>query len=198
MSDTLANHWRQRMAGRSALCAVLLAVPVAVAAQISFSAGLDNVPFGVSTFAAGPDTSSIGPTGSVAPNQNLSTLLDDTGAAGTAAGAAPGGPAAGAPAASGTSDISGGGVIVPGPGDGGENPGPGGGGETPGGPGGPPSPEPPAPTPPTTPPTAPEPPAAPPAGPSVPGVTVPDVGSVVDSVANPVDQATGLLPGGDR
>ena len=73
MSDTLANQWRQRMAGRSALCAVLLAVPVAVAAQISFSAGLDNVPFGVSTLAAGPETSSIGPAGAAAPDQNLAT-----------------------------------------------------------------------------------------------------------------------------
>ena len=195
MSDTLANDWRQRMAGRSALCAVLLAVPVAVAAQISFSAGLDNVPFGVSTLAAGPGTTSIGPAGSVAPNQNLSTLLDDTpgtGAASAAAAAAAGGPVDGAPAPSGTGDISGGGAIVPGPGGGGETPGgPGGGGETPGGPGGTPGPTPP------TPPTTPEPPAPPPAQP-VPGVTVPDVGSVVDSVTAPIDQATGLLPGGGR
>jgi hypothetical protein len=195
MSDTLVNDWRQRMAGRSALCAVLLAVPVAVAAQISFSAGLDSVPFGVSTFAAGPDTSSIGRAGSVAPSQNLSTLLNDTSvAAGAAAGAATGGLSGSATTPGGTSDVSDGGIIVPGTGGGG-NPGDtGGGGENPGGPSGAP---PPTPTPPTpTPPATPEPPPATPVQPSVPGVTVPDAGGVINSVTDSVGQAPGLLPDG--
>ena len=196
MSDTLANQWRQRMAGRSALCAVLLAVPVAVAAQISFSAGLDNVPFGVSTLAAGPETSSIGPAGAAAPDQNLATPLDDAAAATATAAVTTGGGGPGT-TLGGTDDVSGG-VLPPGSGDGSQNTGDGDGG--PGGTGPePPSPAPtPTPTPVPTPPApAPEPPAAPPVQP-VPNVTVPDIGNVVDSVTDPVDQATGGLVGGGQ
>src|SRR5687768_11252990 len=138
MSDTLANQWRQRMAGRSALCAVLLAVPVAVAAQISFSAGLDNLPFGVSTLAAGPETSSIGPAGATAPAQNLAAAPGADAAAGaTATTVATGGGGGGATTGI-TDDVSGG--VVP----------PTGGGIDDGGPGGPTgNPTPPGPTPPT-------------------------------------------------
>ena len=194
MSDTLANQWRQRMAGRSALCAVLLAVPVAVAAQISFSAGLDNVPFGVSTLAAGPETSSIGAAGATAPSQNLATPVDGTGAAADAATSAAGTGGGPGTTVSGTTDVSGGfvpptspgGTGGPGPGDGGPN-----------GPGSP-SPTPPGPSPPTTPPApTPDPPATPPAPQPVPGVNVPDVGGIAEQVTDPVDQATGgLVPGG--
>jgi len=190
MSDTLANQWRQRMAGRSALCAVLLAVPVAVAAQISFSAGLDNLPFGVSTLAAGPEAGSTSPAGAAAPDQNLATPLDGgatTAAATTAAATGGGGPGS---TVSGPGDVSGG-VVPTAPGGGGEDPGSGGPGGT--------NPDPPGPTPPpTTPPApAPEPPATPPVPQPIPGVNVPDLGNVVEQVTDPVGQAAGLLPGGD-
>ena len=191
MSDTLANQWRQRMAGRSALCALLLAVPVAVAAQISFSAGLDNVPFGVSTLAAGPEASSIGPASATAPAQNLASAPAADGAAGgTATTVATGGGGGTATTTSITDDVSGG-VIPPTGGGDGDDGGPGTGGPGDGGPTGGPTPPGPAPAP--TPP-APEPPAAPQ---PIPGVTVPDVGNVVEQVTDPIDQATGgnLLPG---
>ena len=186
MQDTLANDWRQRMAGRSAVCAVLLAVPVAVAAQISFSAGLDNLPFGVSTLAGGPDA--IAPARSTPPAQNLTTLLDDAGAPALAGGG--GGDAAGTDPGA-TTDVSGGpGAVLP--------TGTGGGPTDTGGPGGPgpgtptpPTPEPPTGGPVPTPP-APEPPAPAP----VPSVPVPDTGGVVDDAVGTVEGATGLqVPG---
>lgn len=197
MQDTLADNWRQRMAGRSAVCAVLLAVPVAVAAQISFSAGLDNVPFGVSTFAAGPQTSSIGSSNTATPGQNLTTLLDDAQAAGPASGAGAtggdgggGGSPAGGPAPEGVAGGTGG--FDPGaPGDDGSGGGPGDGGPT----GPPDGPDPPEPVPPA--PTAPDPePPATPAPQPVPGVNVPDVGAAIDNVTAPIGQAGELLPGG--
>lgn len=198
MQDTLANNWRQRMAWRSAACAFLLAVPVAVAAQISFSSGLGNVPFGVSTFAAGPEQSSIGAQAPAARGQNLVTLLDDAGAPGQAtAGAPAGGTVASAGTGGGSAPLTGDPVAqVPGPPSIGDPTGASGGG--PADAGGPPRDNTTPPVPPPSPPApsggSTPPPSSPPAGP-VPGVSVPDPGGIVESVTDPVGQAAGLVPG---
>src|SRR5919198_5975245 len=60
MQDTLAHEWRRRMAARSSLCAMLLAVPVGVAALIGFSAGPGGLPLGISALTSGPTESAIG------------------------------------------------------------------------------------------------------------------------------------------
>jgi hypothetical protein len=54
LHDTLAQEWRRRMASRGIFAAVLLAVPVLMAAAIGFSAG-GGLPFGISSFASGPN-----------------------------------------------------------------------------------------------------------------------------------------------
>jgi hypothetical protein len=54
MQDTLAQDWRKRMAARSTVCAMLLAIPVLTAVLIGFSAGPGGLPFGISSLASGP------------------------------------------------------------------------------------------------------------------------------------------------
>jgi len=204
MHDTLANNWRQRMAGRSALCAVLLAVPVAVAAQISFSGGLGGVPFGVEALTDGPGAESIGTAPAPAQDQNLTRLLSGDSAAALAAGAQ--GDGSQSTGDGGGQILSGstpetvqdpvGGVDPPAATD------PLGGGGT--DPADPPSGPPPgsAPTPPADPGPQPSPPSASaidttPAPDPVPDVAVPDPGGVVGGVTQPLENAAnGILNGG--
>jgi len=205
MHDTLANNWRQRMAGRSALCAVLLAVPVAVAAQISFSGGLGGVPFGVEALTDGPAVESIGTAPAPATDQNLTRLLSGDPAAASAAGVQVDGS---------QSTGNGAAQILPGstpetvqdPVGGIDPPSatdpPGGGGTDPANsPGGPPPPGS-APTPPADPGPQPSPPPASPidttpAPDPVPDVAVPDPGGVVGGVTQPLENAAnGILNGG--
>lgn len=118
MQDTLAHEWRRRMAARSSLCAMLLAVPVGVAALIGFSAGPGGLPLGISSLANGPTENAIG----VAPSGDRSRALSQIARATTAAAvtvpavSATGPGAAGPPAAEGGAGglVDGGGASNPG------------------------------------------------------------------------------------
>jgi hypothetical protein len=59
VDDTLAGEWQKRMAARSGLVALLLAVPVLVAAVIGFSGGFGALPLGISSLATGPEESTL-------------------------------------------------------------------------------------------------------------------------------------------
>jgi hypothetical protein len=74
LHDTLAQEWRRRMASRGMFSAVLLAVPVLMAAAIGFSAGPGGLPFGISSFANGPNDSSLAG-GKDARGNNISRLI---------------------------------------------------------------------------------------------------------------------------
>jgi hypothetical protein len=81
--DTLAGEWRQRMATRGAMAAVLLAVPILVAAAIGFSAG-GGLPFGISSFASGPgDSSSSGSDKAGHGSDSISRLIGSSASAAT-------------------------------------------------------------------------------------------------------------------
>jgi hypothetical protein len=58
MQDTLAQDWRKRMAARSTVCAMLLAIPVLTAVVVGFSAGPGGLPFGISALTSGPSPES--------------------------------------------------------------------------------------------------------------------------------------------
>lgn len=170
MQDTLAHDWRKRMAARSTVCAMLLAVPVLVAALIGFSAGPGGLPFGISSLASGPGQNSIGVAGRSAQGNSVARLVGTTVTTATTTTPAP--PGAGV-AGVGAGGDAGGGTAGGGTGTGG---GTGGGGENRGGSG----------------PTR-KPPAAP-SRPSPPAATNPtDTGGVLDSVA---DTVNGLLGSG--
>lgn len=98
MQDTLAHDWRRRMAGRSILVAMLLAVPLLIAALIGFSGGVGGLSFGIGSIATGPEDS----TTSGAPQAAPPGLIGLGGVVGTVAG--PG--AAGAPAAGGGTGLT--------------------------------------------------------------------------------------------
>ena len=74
MQETLAYEWRRRMAARSSLVAMLLAVPVMAAVVIGFSGGVGSLPFGISSLAGGPSADSVGAQGGVAPALNLTAV----------------------------------------------------------------------------------------------------------------------------
>jgi hypothetical protein len=59
-NDTLAREWRRRMAARSTISALLLSIPVLVAATIGVNAGPGGLVSGFSSFVNGP---SGGPAG---------------------------------------------------------------------------------------------------------------------------------------
>jgi trimeric autotransporter adhesin len=57
MQETLAHDWSRRMAGRSILVAMLLAVPVLMGVVIGFSSGVGGLSFGIGSLASGPENS---------------------------------------------------------------------------------------------------------------------------------------------
>jgi hypothetical protein len=80
--DTLAQEWRHRMASRGAMAAVLLAVPILVAAAIGFSAG-GGLPFGISSFASGPGDSSSSTDKAGHGSDSISRLIGSSASAAT-------------------------------------------------------------------------------------------------------------------
>lgn len=56
MRKGLLVQWRRRIATRGLVTALLLAAPVAVAAEIGFSGGIGGLAGGLSTLASGPNT----------------------------------------------------------------------------------------------------------------------------------------------
>lgn len=185
MPETLAYEWRRRMAARSALCAMLLAIPVGVSALIGFSAP--------GTFSLGLDSLLTGPGGEVgaATAQSQGRILSRLAAA----------PAAVTPG----TGLGFTGTTPGPPGGGGEDPTtaiepPGPPGPVPGDPG-PPAP-PPNPSGPPSPPDTPDPPAPPPP-PDNPPVNVSPVndvvggvgGTVADTLDGPGNAAAGALGG---
>jgi len=88
LHDTLAQEWRRRMASRGVFSAVLLAVPVLVAAAIGFSAGPGGLPFGISSFANGPNDSSLAD-GAKQARGNITRLIGSASTATVSPAAAP-------------------------------------------------------------------------------------------------------------
>jgi hypothetical protein len=74
MQETLAHEWRKRMAARSTVCAMLLAIPVLVVVLIGFNGGLGALPFGISSLATGPSEQSISVNGQ-RPSSAVSRLV---------------------------------------------------------------------------------------------------------------------------
>jgi hypothetical protein len=88
LHDTLAQEWRRRMASRGVFSAVLLAVPVLVAAAIGFSAGPGGLPFGISSFANGPNDPSLAD-GATQARGNITRLIGSASTATVSPAAAP-------------------------------------------------------------------------------------------------------------
>jgi hypothetical protein len=184
--ETLAGEWQKRMAARSGLVALLLAIPVLVAAVIGFSGGLGAFPLGISSLATGPDEAPLEPASQPTRALNLG------GGTRTAAASLPGG----GPGASGsTAGSSGDGVATISPGStsfvptssGGAGSGSdgGSGGGSPGSSG--------------------SPPAAPPSSPSTPSQPAPSIqlpvdptGGAVSGAVNQVNETVGGVLDGDR
>jgi hypothetical protein len=169
------------MASRGVFSAVLLAVPVLVAAAIGFSAGPGGLPFGISSFANGPNDPSLADSAKNARG-NITRLIGSASTATVSPAAAPtsggassgrdGGGGGGSTGGGGSGGGGGGGGHVGSPGFGGSGSS-GGGGDSTGGGGT----------------TIPDPTGTnPPGGAS--GITVPDLPTQPPSGGNPLD---GLL-----
>jgi hypothetical protein len=94
MSNGLLAQWNRRIAGRGLVGAALLAVPVAVAAALSFSGGFSGLPGGLSALASGPDTGASASPGAQSLNSVLVAFSGTPGPAtggGTSGAGSPGG-----------------------------------------------------------------------------------------------------------
>jgi hypothetical protein len=102
LHDTLAGEWRRRMASRGIFAAVLLAVPVLMAAAIGFSAG-GGLPFGISSFASGPNEPSATSPGKAGDHSFNRLIGSSASSAIVSAASTPGGGGGGAQNSSGGS-----------------------------------------------------------------------------------------------
>ena len=88
MSNGLLAQWNRRIAGRGLVGAALLAVPVAVAAALSFSGGFSGLPGGLSALTSGPEAGA----GAVPGTRSLNrVLVAFSGTPAPATGGSPGG-----------------------------------------------------------------------------------------------------------
>lgn len=96
MSNGLLAQWNRRIAGRGLVGAALLAVPVAVAAALSFSGGFSGLPGGLSALTSGPEAGAGASPGAQSLNRVLVAFSGAPapttgGTGGTGGGGSPGG-----------------------------------------------------------------------------------------------------------
>jgi hypothetical protein len=101
MGKGLLAWWRRRIVARGVAGAVLLAVPVAVAALIGFGTSLSGVAGGLSSVTSGPDASAVSaPKRPSSLSQAVVSVASKQSPAGTSSGAANGGGSGGTPGTS--------------------------------------------------------------------------------------------------